>query len=790
MKNIGAILLLIILPFFFYLEFVSSHNIFSQKDWVVSYPLREAAIKMLKDKTLPLWTPYMLCGNPLFADLELAIGYPLYIFDFFMSVTKAVRWNFMLHLSLGGIFMYLFLRILNLTCFGAVFGAITFMLGGYMQVFMPHKGLWVNTIYIPLIFLLFELSLKNEKKRYVVFGGIALAFQILSGIPQIVYYTLLALFLYAVYYSLVREPSAKFTPIICFTGLVSLGFLLCAFQLIPTCEFFLQSARYHFQVAKDASNMGPMLPHAILFFIGVADPYTSGFIGISGLVLALVAVSIRKNKLRLFFAGLCILVLASAFKITHLYKILFHIPGFNMFNGLHRFVSIYAFGISILAGFGASALSKTMNSNNNHLKKRISLSLVVFASILILIFSLNYFLKDYMIDAGHRFIEKKVFALPGHPHSLDYYYKKVENLHNASLEILGLAILPVMGLLLMTVLRKNRRISSPVFQAGLICILLLELYAHWDRLDWKLINPARYYRQGEAVSFIKKDTSIYRVAGLDHEGRYHFDYENSRKINDLLVPNLSHHYRMQDPQGMHNFTLTNYWQALELINRKKFPLEDVSPGDKFHLLAITNPYHNLIDLLNVKYLLSYYPVTEGKRWKLIFDPVIEKSSNGASAVKVYRNKQVIPRAFMVYNYAVAPDKDTLFKLLDAPGFNARETVVLDTDFDYAAGPPSANKVEITKYSPLEIKIDAHTEKAGILVLGDSFYPGWLAKVDGRRVKILRAYSIFRAIPLPEGSHRITFNYFPFSFIGGCVITVITLCFISLEGVRKLIRSLK
>lgn len=733
---------------------------------------------MLKERTLPLWNPYMLCGNPLFAAIDLGIGYPLYIFDFFMPAAKAVKWDFLLHISLGGIFMYLFLKSLNLTCFGAIIGAITFMLGGYMQSSMCPPDLWVSTIYTPLIFFLFELGLKRERKIFIVLGGMALALQLLYGIPQFAYYTLLALFLYAIYYSLARASAGRFMPILYFIGLTFLGFCLSAFQLIPTYEYYLQSAKYHFQLAGDASQLGAMFPHAILFFIGVADKYTSGFIGITGLFLALIGIFFWRNKLNLFFAGLCLLVLVSIFEITHFYKILFHIPGFNMFNSLHRFVSIYAFGISVLAGFGAGALSKIMDSNNHPSKKRISIILFIIACIFILAFFLNYFLKDNIINAGHSFIEKKVFAQPGHPFSLDYYYKKLEKLYQASLTISGLVILPIIGILIITTLRGNRRINNFAFQTSLVCIVLLELYGHWYRLDWKLVNPAEYYRPSEAISVIKKDTSIYRAFGLDSHGRYHFDYEDSQKINDLLTPNLATTHHIQDPQGMNNLTLWNYWQLLDLINRKKTPLEDIYSRDPFHLLAITNPYHSLLDLFNVKYLLTYYPLRENDRWKLIFD----------KGVKVYQNEKVIPRAFIAYNYTVTQDEEALFSLLDNPDFNTRKTVVLDRDIAKTIGPASPNKVEIKEYRPLKIKLDAYTKNPGILVLGDSFYPGWRAKVDGHQVKILKAYSVFRAIPLPEGSHQVTFSYFPLSFLCGCFISILTLFIMVLEVARRLIQK--
>jgi uncharacterized membrane protein YfhO len=49
-----------------------------------------------------------------------------------------------------------------------------------------------------------------------------------------------------------------------------------------------------------------------------------------------------------------------------------------------------------------------------------------------------------------------------------------------------------------------------------------------------------------------------------------------------------------------------------------------------------------------------------------------------------------------------------------------------------------------------------------LILRDHFYPGWFAEVDGKRVPIRRAETLFRGIDVPAGRHRVVFYYAPFS----------------------------
>jgi len=59
-------------------------------------------------------------------------------------------------------------------------------------------------------------------------------------------------------------------------------------------------------------------------------------------------------------------------------------------------------------------------------------------------------------------------------------------------------------------------------------------------------------------------------------------------------------------------------------------------------------------------------------------------------------------------------------------------------------------------------------------LSELVYPGWNALVDGKRVPILRADYLLRAIPLPPGDHEVSVQFRPASLLVGSVITLATL----------------
>ena len=71
---------------------------------------------------------------------------------------------------------------------------------------------------------------------------------------------------------------------------------------------------------------------------------------------------------------------------------------------------------------------------------------------------------------------------------------------------------------------------------------------------------------------------------------------------------------------------------------------------------------------------------------------------------------------------------------------------------------------------LDLQVNARENS--LLVLSDTYYPGWRAFVDGEETKIYRADYAFRAIPLNAGTHQVEFVYDPTSFKLGAGVTIL------------------
>jgi len=76
-------------------------------------------------------------------------------------------------------------------------------------------------------------------------------------------------------------------------------------------------------------------------------------------------------------------------------------------------------------------------------------------------------------------------------------------------------------------------------------------------------------------------------------------------------------------------------------------------------------------------------------------------------------------------------------------------------------------------------------KDSILLIRNSWYPGWKAFVNGNRVQVLRAGGVFMAVPLPSGQSPVQFIYSPASFRLGLFLSCIALMSALLSGLNAL-----
>jgi len=114
----------------FYPDFMPAHNSILGDSILYYYPLSKFMAGVLRSKSLPLWNPYLLCGTPFLAANDPLVLNPLNLFYLFICPEEAFGYANMIKVFLAGLFMYIFLKEINLCKSASFVGSIVFMFNG------------------------------------------------------------------------------------------------------------------------------------------------------------------------------------------------------------------------------------------------------------------------------------------------------------------------------------------------------------------------------------------------------------------------------------------------------------------------------------------------------------------------------------------------------------------------------------------------------------------------------------------------------------------------------------
>ena len=110
----------------------------------------------------------------------------------------------------------------------------------------------------------------------------------------------------------------------------------------------------------------------------------------------------------------------------------------------------------------------------------------------------------------------------------------------------------------------------------------------------------------------------------------------------------------------------------------------------------------------------------------------------------------------------------LRRLFD-PAFDLKREAVEDTTSGappLPLPPPEAaptGEVTAVRYGWNSVDVDVTARGPCLLVLCDTWHPGWTVRVDGETRPISRVNAVFRGVPLRSGDKRAAFTYEPASF---------------------------
>ncbi len=99
-------------------------------------------------------------------------------------------------------------------------------------------------------------------------------------------------------------------------------------------------------------------------------------------------------------------------------------------------------------------------------------------------------------------------------------------------------------------------------------------------------------------------------------------------------------------------------------------------------------------------------------------------------------------------------------------------------------PPGKGKAVFELDDTHEVLVRTDCPSEGLLVLRDSWYPGWMAFIDGKKVPILRVNGCFRGVIVPAGEHKIRFLYRPILVYASGAVSLLTVLLVIFVSLRK------
>jgi uncharacterized membrane protein YidH (DUF202 family) len=692
--------------------------------------------------TMPLWEPFVHGGMPFVDAMHGDIFYPAAILQFFIKVTYALGLKLVLHVFLAGVFMFYFLRGLNLRRDISFLGGLLYMFSpGLVSLVYPgHDGKMYVYALLPLAFMLLHKACKTGRFLYFLLFSLSFALLVFTAHMQMTYFAAWGLGLYFLYqlWNIRREGNRKIIKYITyFVIAIILGISLSMIQLLSpyiylknysmrTMHTEAQSgydyaSSWSMHLEEAASEIVPEFSgdniHTQGNFYWGRNPFklNSEYIGLLALFLAVVTIIYRRTSLIWFFTGLGILAFIYALGGTTPFFRLFYylVPGVKSFRGPGMINFLFCFAAVVIAMLGLDnflKLKENLPEAKRFLKTAFIL-VIVYSGLAILVSLLRGTFFDIWIAILYSGIDSA---------------KKAAMEQNVPRVITGLWISTFLLWLGYGILRLYIKggVKTSLLIGGLSVIALVDLF----RVDSRFIitvDPDQFFRKTPVVDFLqaRQKEEPFRAFLLPQS--YPDNYLAMFGIEEVSLT------------AMHGNQLRIYD---EFVGR--------------HQNSPNLTYPNFMNLLNIKYLLSS---------QILKTPWAQQVYE-AEGIYVYQNLNYLPRGFPVYNWQVIKDQSRILETLKQPDFDAREKIFLDEappkipsdTLTAASAPVIPARVSDDKIN--RFNVDVEMQKDGFLVLSENYYPAWKAYVDGQEAKIYKADYLFRAVYLDKGRHTLRLVY--------------------------------
>jgi hypothetical protein len=686
------------------------------------HPVRHFLGRELHAGRLPLWLPEIYMGYPIQAEGQMGAFYPPNLLFFGLLPSRvaqnlSILWPFFV----AAFATYALARQLGAAIWPSLVAAVAYALGGFYIVHVKHMSIVHVACWLPLTWLFIELGLERDR-RYLLAVGVVWAIQWLAGMPQMAYYSV---GVGVVYYigRAIQTKQLKRTGLLLALAL-ALSFGLAAVQIWPTMELAGLSERAGGVDFEFASAFDYQIESLWTWLY----PYANGDPGLANY-------QIRGLFWEDYaYIGLLPLVAGLAGGLWLARK-----------RGPARLLLLLA-GATFVIALGTNTpifrLAYAWLPGMNYFRFPQRLQVVTTLCLALMAALCLTWLQGWLVSSrGWKALEIRA------PH-----------LVSVGTALVGLILLSlVVADLYFYHIRQNAIVDAQTWYDPPQTAQRI----HHDAGSSGSSADAGLYRVF-TVGAVTRFLEAYREAG-GWEG----DLTPYVAQREFLQPSLNILYDIPSADGYVNLTpghLTLVWG-----NEKR-------PGFVEQLIVLSDDrlrprqgFGKLLNLYNVRYLITPIPF-DGDGFELL----------GVYGLQVYlyRNHNVLPRAYAVPGYTLADNVPAALERMISPAFDPEKEVMLFRSPAERTLPPGSDgfvsHVEMVSYEPLYVLVEVETNQPGFLVLSDLYYPGWEATVDGQPVPIYQANVSVRAVPLDGGWHQVEFRLKPKPLRYGALISGLSL----------------
>ncbi len=687
------------------------------------------ARRLIHAGTFPAWNPYAFGGTPLFANSQIAwlspFSLPLWILplNYGLGVAGALK------LWFAGFGTYLLARELRLGFWPGIVAGVAFALCSFDVVWLSY-GVFVSVVAMaPWALWLVERIVRRGRALDGLALAAVLAVALTGGHPGTEVHVLAATALYAVVRSLTirgaggargRERAVRLALV---GGSVVVALLVTAVVLLPAQRASIDTvgaaARAHGAPGFAGSRMPASVLRTTLFpdwwgrpSEGVdAGPGAAGYrertfyAGAATLVLALIGLLAPGAwRRKAPFALLGFLGAAIALRLPGVYDLVIRLPGFDQVQN-SRIYWWLLLAAALLAGFGVQAVLDAQGRIGRAWLAPAAAGLAGIVAI---------------VAIGP---QGSTWG-PALAHALTRSATHDARALALASVLTWLALAAALAAIVAALRARPRRHTA----AALAIALLVALDMLHFAAGYEPIGPARDVvpPRTPAIAYLQRHTGAGRIAGIQ-----------------AMDADWGTIYGLRDVRGSDAPLPTNgFFRLWRLMD---------ATDDPYHLETFTERSPQILGLLGARYVLLPPGSQLGAR-------SMRTVYQGADAT-IDENALAAPRAFVARRVTIAPSADQELEAIGAAGFDPRrDTTVRASELHGAAPSGSGGSARVAGETSTSVTLRATLAQSGLVVLDDTFAPGWSVTVDGLPAHPLQADAVLRGVVVPAGTHAVVWRY--------------------------------